>query len=511
LGGVLYVVNAWEAEEGESPDTGPLIPMVDSVGQLVAVRLGSLWLVVAWALDFGTPGLVVRVEGERGLDLEDSVDALPGGVWDGLPGRVLTGYDLVWHDAADGEARAETVMALRLVFGDDLVTIMLGVIREHGRVDYSVDDLLVVRGLLGDSLVDGFLERWFQAAGPEGLQSGGKDGGSGPWGELADADALWDTARRRVLAGAAEDQLRRGLSDRRGSLSALTILLDAPLDLVEHLFPAILEWVMNAAQRGGFEGLRTIPAAIDVLGRLPTESLKALLTPHVDAVACDPSAPAGLTTSMAWLLGRLGLGELSQRLAECHVGQRGGERRERPVAGPDADGDDRSTRGSRPWVGGLPAEPWADAAAAQELFDDVLLVRILQAGRDAQFGLGLRDAGAAPAVLRVLLDGPPYWTQAVFGDVLGWALGSSDLVGPAREAIRRLPRDWVRFELSGRVADLAKDPGPDPDPGWEARTRMGQLLGFLGEEDLLAVLRRGSEAPGASSGGGGAAGTGGGG
>jgi hypothetical protein len=89
-------------------------------------------------------------------------------------------------------------------------------------------------------------------------------------------------------------------------------------------------------------------------------------------------------------------------------------------------------------------------------------------------------------------------------------LGSSDLVGPARRAVGRLPRDWVRFELSGRVADLAKDPRPDPDPGWEARTRMGQLLGFLGEADLLAVLRQGAGGAGSSFGGASRAGGGGG-
>jgi hypothetical protein len=470
---VRYVNLAWGLEDGEELDPGPVMAMVDSVDQAVAVGLGSSWLVAAWALDSFTPGLSVFVEEDP--DLDGAVDGLSGEVWAGLAGRDLAGYELVWHNAGEGAGPSATALALRLFFGDELVTVMLGVVEESGEVDYSVDDLLVVRGGLGDDLVDGFFDRWPAVRAAVGSDAGGGSGGPGPWEELATAEALWDAARRGVLGGGAEEQLRRGLADGRGGFPALRILSSAPLDLVERLFPEILEWALDAEPwRHGSDG-RACSAAGEVLGRLSAGSLNARLGPLVEAIAADPGAAPGRVSQMAWLVGRLGLDGLARTLAERPAGRSVGRGQEEPD---DARRPQVGTGG-----GGRSPEPWEDAVEAQALFDEVWH-RMFNAGRYKQYRSALRDAAAASAMLRILSVNPPYWTQAVFGDVLGWALGSSDLVGPAREAVGRLPRGWVRFELSGRVAELAEDPGA----GWEARTRMGQLLEFLGEADLLAAL-----------------------
>jgi hypothetical protein len=511
-------------------DAGPRLPMVDPVARLVAVRLGSWWLLVGWALDGFTPGLFACVEDGPEIDFEDPfyrsrvlaeggcffdglVDGLSSEVWAGLPGRVLTGYDLMWDHPPDDLGSPETLLAVRLAFGDDVVTVVLGEIRPSGAVTYSADELLVVRGAaLGDGLVRRFLEESAPDPGPETPGDGNGMPRPQPWGELAAADGLWAAARRRVLAGGAESRLRRGLAGDRQRVTALTVLLSAPPDLVERLFPDVVECALAAEQPGAWAAGRAASAAARVLGRLPAEFLHTGLALLVEALAVDPSASAGRVSAMAWLVRDLGLGDLARTLAERRDGGLGDERPEQPgEATPPGGGAGTGARchADRPAAGDptpQPGEPptglWAQAVAAYDSLNGVLR-RMVDAGRDNQSRLALRDAAAAPTMLRLLGNSPPYWTQAVFGDVLGWALGSSDLVGPAREAIRRLPRGWVRFELSGRVADLAGDPGA----GWEARTRMGQLLEFLGEADLLAVLRRGSEAPGPSSGGGGAAGT----
>jgi hypothetical protein len=514
-------------------DPGPRLPGIDPVDRLVALRFGSRWLLVAWSLDGFTPGLATVVEEGPGFTIDDpcdpvsvggegevvfdgGVEALLSGVWAGLLGETMTGYDLVWHAAGDTPDYPETLMAVRLAFGGDVVTVMLGIARETGEVDYSADDLLVVRGAaLGDRLVRRFLARCVAVPAPGSSDVGGVVDLQ-PWEELAAADASWDAAQRRVLRRGSVGLLRRGLGDELGRETALRILRSAPSDLVERLFPEIVAGVLDPRTPGSCPYGRIASAAVEVLGRLPPAWLYPRLRTCADALVDGGSAAPVQVSTLAWLFEELGFAELARRLGQRVADRRGGEFLEQ-AGGPPSHGDDGRGTGCGlgyvdPGGGGLaakggepPSEAWTGAVAARKLFDEVL-GRMVDAGRDNQSRLALRDACAAPAMLRLLGNSPPYWTQAVFGDVLGWALGSSDLVGPARRAIRRLPRGWVRFELSGRVADLAGDPGA----GWEARTRMGQLLGFLGEADLLAVLRQGAGAAGPSLGGAGRAGGGGG-
>jgi hypothetical protein len=413
-------------------DPGPRLPMIDPVDRLVAVGFGGWWLLVGWAFDGMTSGLLARVEGCPELDFDDPVDPPPsleegewffdgrvdglsGEAWAGLPGRVLTGYDLAWFDDAGDGVPQETLFAVRLEFGDDVVTVMLGEVREAGEVGESADELIVVRGAaLGDGLVRRFLEAC--EAAPVTVAPGRWAEGPQPWEELAAAGAFWDEARRRVLAGGAEGLLRGGLADLRGRGTALGVVSAAPLDLVGRLLPELVECALAARAPGRWADWGLARDAAEVMGRLPAGFVRGCLAPCVEELVGCPSASAGRVSAVGWLLEALGLADLSRTLAERPDGEPGDGRPPQPGgaavstgggAGAGPCGVDRpAVGGARPGTGGLAGQAWADALAASDLWEDVFR-RMAHAGRYTQFGLALRDAAAAPAMLRVLSVNPP--------------------------------------------------------------------------------------------------------